>query len=52
MARVNKLYEKPLVTSIGLSDKVTVGELVNGEYKVKTMLYSVFLSQIILDTMF
>lgn len=51
MARVNKLYEKPLVTSIGLSDKVTVGQLVDGEYKVKTMLYSTFLAQIIDDTL-
>jgi hypothetical protein len=51
MARINKLYEKPLATSIGLSDKVTVGQLVDGEYKVKTMLYSTFLAQIIDDTL-
>ena len=51
MARVNKLYEKPLITSIALTDKVTVGQLVNGEYKVKTMLYSDFLAQIVDDTL-
>jgi glycerophosphoryl diester phosphodiesterase len=51
MARVNKLYEKPLITSIALTDRVTVGQLVDGEYKVKTMLYSDFLAQIVDDTL-
>ena len=51
MARVNKLYEKPLISTIELTDKVTVGKLVNGEYKVKTMLYSEFLAQIVDDTL-
>lgn len=51
MARVNKLYEKPLISSIALTDKVTVGQLVNGEYKVKTMLYSTFLAQVVDDVL-
>lgn len=38
MARVNKLYEKPLATTIAATDRMTFGQLqLDGEYKVKTI---------------
>lgn len=38
MARVNKLYEKPLATTIGATDRMTFGQLqIDGSYTVKTI---------------